>query len=130
MSDPGVYGDRTHRFAAPAWVFFDALTVGQDEWLILAPGETAPEVVESERPYRVVWSSLWPVSPDDTVEFQLSRYGAGTELRFVWRSPSPPDARGVGITKQRLNQKLGSDLRAWIDSASSPISWDPSSGST
>lgn len=121
----GVYGDRTHRFVAPPGVIFDALTIGQDNWLVLAPGETAPEVIEYERPHRVVWSSLWPVSPGDTIEFKLTRYGAGTEVRFIWRSPSPPDDRGVGITRQRLNRKLGSDLRAWTDSGSSPISWDP-----
>jgi hypothetical protein len=26
-------------------------------------------------------------------------------------SDSPPDARGIGITRQRLNQKFGGDLR-------------------
>ena len=91
------------------------------------PGEVAPEVVESEPPGKVVWSSLWPVSPDDTVEFQLSRYGAGTELRFIWRSVTPPDERGAGITRQRFNRKLGGDLRGWVDSWGSPVSWDPPS---
>lgn len=128
--EPGVFADRTHRFAAPRSVMFDALTIGLDNWLVLAPGETAPEVVESERPHGVVWSSLWPVSPGDTVEFELTRYGAGTEVRFIWRSPSPPDKRGIGITRQRLNRKLGSDLRAWTDSGSSPIAWDPPPTST
>lgn len=125
MSTPGVFGDRTHRFAAPVWVVFDALTVERHNWLDLAPGEVAPTVLEADRPHRVVWSSLWPVSPDDTVEFQLVRYGPGTELRFIWRSPSPPDERGIGITRQRLNRKLGGDLRGWTDSWGSPVSWDP-----
>ncbi len=128
MADPGVFGDRTHRFAAPARVIFDALTVDQDKWLDLAPGEMAPRILEADRPHRVLWSSLWPVSPGDTIEFQLVRHGAGTELRLVWRSASPPDERGIGITRQRLNRKLGSDLRAWTDSASSPASWDPPCG--
>jgi len=97
MSKSDVYGDRVHRFAAPAWVIFDALTVGQDEWVVLAPGETAPKVIESERPRRVVWSSLWPVGPDDTVEFRLSRYGAGTEVRFVCQAPRRPTREGSGL---------------------------------
>src|SRR4051794_24879950 len=130
MVDPDIFGDRSHRFAAPVWVVFDALTVDQDKWLDLATGEVAPRAIEAERPRRVVWSSLWPVSPGDTVEFHLARYGGGTELRFIWRSPSPPDERGIAITRQRLNRKLGGDLRGWTDSWGSPVSWDPPSDRT
>jgi len=113
-----VFGDRSHRFAPPTWVMFDALTVDLDKWLDLAPGEVRPRVLEAERPSRVVWSSFWPVSPNDTVELLLAPDGAGTTLRFIWRSPSPPDERGVAITRQRLNQKLGGDLREWVDTGS------------
>lgn len=128
VTESEVLGDRTHRFAAPPWVLFDALTVDLERWLPLETREVVPRVLEASRPHRVVWSSLWPVSPDDTVEFVLSRYGAGTELRFIWRSSSPPDERGIRITRQRLNRKLGSDLRGWTDSPGSPVSWDPPSG--
>ena len=115
VEDSDVFGDRSHRFAPPAWVMFDALTVDLDKWLDLAPGEVRPTVLEAERPRRVVWSSFWPVSPDDTVELLLAAEGPGTLLRFIWRSPSPPDDRGIAITRQRLNQKLAGDLREWVD---------------
>jgi hypothetical protein len=124
VAEPEVLGDRSHRFAAPVWVFFDALTVDVGMWLDLVRGEVAPNVLEAERPRRVVWSSLWPVSPDDTIEFHLAPHESGTEVRFIWRSSSPPDARGIAITRQRLNRKLGRDLREWADSLGSPASWD------
>jgi hypothetical protein len=130
VTDSNVFGDRTNRFAAPPWLVFDALTVDKDKWLDVVPGEVTPEVLESERPHRVVWSSLWPVSPGDTVELQLVPDGAGSALRFVWRSPSPPDERGIAITRQRLNRKLGRDLREWIDTGSAPVWSNPPSGST
>src|SRR5438552_2569387 len=125
MQDRGVFADRVHRFAAPTWVVFDALTSDVAKWLPLQPGEVQPQIVAAVRPERVVWSSLWPVSPGDTVEFELSRLGGGTALRFRWLTDSPPDERGVGITRRRLNTKLASDLRGWVDSPGSPVSWDP-----
>lgn len=44
MEASDVYGDRSHRFAPPASVMFDALTVDLDKWLDLAPGEVRPSV--------------------------------------------------------------------------------------
>jgi hypothetical protein len=120
VAESEISGDRTHRFVAPMWVVFDALTLDVGAWLGLERGEVAPRIVKALPPGRVVWSSLWPVSPDDTVEFELSRYGVGTELRFVWRSPSPPGERGIGITRQGLDRKFGDGLRGWVDSGSSP----------
>lgn len=105
MEENDVFADRSHRFAPPAWVMFDALTVDLDKWLDLAPGEVQPRVLEAERPRRVVWSSFWPASPNDTVELLLAPDGPGTTLRFIWRSPSPPDERGVAITRQRARRR-------------------------
>jgi hypothetical protein len=51
------------------------------------------------------------VSPDDTIEFDLVPDDGGTAMRFRWYTDSPPDERGIGITRQRLNQKFGGDLR-------------------
>jgi hypothetical protein len=119
VGESEIVGDRIHRFAAPMWVVFDALTLDVGEWLGLDRGEIAPRIVKAVPPGRVVWSSLWPASPDDTVEFELSRYGVGTALRFVWRSPSPPDDRGIDLARQGLNRKLGENLRGWVDSGSS-----------
>lgn len=129
-----VFADRLHRFEAPIWVVYEALTVRQDKWLYLQPGEVKPELLEATPETHVVWSSFWPVSPGDTIEFDLrepgrqrggaSRVSEGTSLRFRWLTDAPPDERGVAITRQRLNKKLGSDLRAWVDSAWSTVSWD------
>jgi hypothetical protein len=115
MADSDVFGDRVHRYAAPPWVMFEALTVDLHTWLDLVAGEVRPRLLDAERPHHVVWSSLWPVSPEDTVEFHLAPDGPGTTLRFIWRSPSPPDERGIAITRQRLNRKFGGDLRKFID---------------
>lgn len=123
-----VLADRVHRYNYPIESLFSALTDGRARWLRLAPGEVAPRVVEAVAPARVVWSSLWPASPEDRIELELSLAGpeyvlysrtdhdAGRQslLRMRWLTASPPDARGVGITRQRLNQKFGADLRAVV----------------
>lgn len=95
---------------------FDALTSEIDRWLRLRPGEVHPEVVSQVRPTRVVWSSLWPVSPSDRIEFDIRADGQGSTVRFVWRSPSPPDDRGVGLVRHHLNEAIAGDLRWWVDS--------------
>lgn len=71
MADRLAFADRFHRFHAPPWVLFHALTVGRAKWMRLEPGEIEAEVLESSVAGRVVWSSLWPVSPSDTLEFAL-----------------------------------------------------------
>jgi len=93
---------------------YDALTTEREHWMRLHPGEVLPEVLEAEPPSRVVWSSFWPAAPDDTIEVLLEEKFTGTTLRWIWRSPTPPDARGVGITRQRVNKKLGGDVRGWL----------------
>ena len=70
----------------------------------------------SQQSSRVVWSSMWPISPDDTVEFDLWRefnvFDAKTAIRFRWFSSSPPDERrNRHHACQRLNRKLGGNLR-------------------
>ncbi len=124
VAERQVLADRVHRLVAPKPVVFEALTDQRARWLRLEAGEVSPVVLESTPSERVVWSSLWPVSPDDRIEIALARFGGGTELRFQWLTNSPPDERGIGITRQRLNRKFGADLRAWTDSWSSPVSWE------
>ncbi len=85
-----VFGDRSHRFAPPAWVMFDALTVDLHKWLDLASAEVRPRILEAERPNRVVWSSFWPVSPNDTVELPDSG-----------STRSSPGTSGNGSTRGR-----------------------------
>ena len=112
LPEAQVLGDRIHVHPADSGFVFDALTTGINEWLRLERGEQSPELLDMERPTRVLWSSLWPVSPSDTIEFLLEEEHGATRVRFIWRSKSPPDARGVAITRQRLNRKVGGDLRS------------------
>jgi hypothetical protein len=93
---------------------FDALTVHRGDWIVLLPGEVIPDVLEAERPDRVVWASFWPAAVADSVELLLEETTGDTTVRWVWRSPTPPDDRGIGISRQRLNTKLGGDIRGWL----------------
>jgi hypothetical protein len=111
-----VRGERVHRYEAPPDLLFGALS-GSDgflNWLPQAPGELLPVVLEAVPSRHIVWASLWPVSPTDTIEFDLEPFLAGTSLRFRWWTAQPPDDRGIAITRQRLNRYLGSDLRGWV----------------
>lgn len=84
--------DRLHRYEAPVGWIFNALTNDSSRWLRLDPGEVSPRVLKSRQPDLVVWSSMWPVSPNDTVEVHLeaAERGARTSLRFRWYSDQPP----------------------------------------
>jgi hypothetical protein len=108
--------DREHRFAPPLWRMFDALVAEHAEWVRLRPGEVMPKVLEHDRPHHVAWSSLWPVSPHDRIDFYLRSDGQGSAIRFVWRSPRPPDDRGIGLVRRHLNKMIAGDLRWWVDS--------------
>ena len=80
-------------------------------WLQLERGEVRPVVLESILDRCVVLSSFWPVSPDDTVRLDIDGFGENCTVRMRWYSANPPDDRGIGITRKRLNRKIGSDLR-------------------
>lgn len=129
VGDRQILLDRSHHYNAPLDVIFSALTDDQQIawWLRLRPGEVEPIVVEAEPPSRAVWSSLWPVSPGDTIEFDLGvreprhdyvtmngSHGWATTVRLRWCSDSPPDTRGIAFTRQRLNEKIGADLRGVV----------------
>ena len=115
VSDRVVLADREHRYRAALWIIFRALAKDHAAWWPLHPGEVLPAVVDAAPPDRIVWSSPWPVSPNDTIEFSLTIWGHdGTALRFRWLTDAPPDDRGVAITRQRLNTKLGGFLRGWL----------------
>jgi len=36
-------------------------------------------------------------------------------MHFIWYSASPPNERGVGLVRQKVNRALGEDLRAGVD---------------
>ena len=116
MSDERVVlAERVHKLAPPPWRVFEALTDEIDRWLVVRPREVVPEVLEEVRPSRVVWGSLWPVSPDDTIEFSIEPHQSGTALRFTWSTASPPDERGIGLVRHRLNEAIGGQLRDLLD---------------
>jgi len=62
-----VLADRVHRHNYPLDLLFLALTAERDRWLRLAP-----RLIDPVEPVHVVWSSLWPVSPNDRIELDLS----------------------------------------------------------
>ncbi len=110
------YVDRTKALPAPPHVVWDDLvaprTSGLRPWLLLEDDEVAPRVVASERPARVVWSSLWAARPDDVVTLELSRAGAGTTLRVRVTTPHDrPDEEAVRHVSRRLGQLLYGALR-------------------
>jgi len=110
------YGARAQSLPAPPGVVWDSLTnpdaSGTRPWLKLLADEIAPEVLESNRPDRVVWSSLWPSRPNDQVVLELSAAGPETALRFTLLTPDePPDESKTGHIRKRMNHLLFADLR-------------------
>ena len=107
--------ERTHRYRdVSRQVIFLGLTEYRSTWMRLHPGEIEPQILEAVQDERVLWSSFWPSSPDDTIELLLTEDGMDTLVRLRWVTSSPPDARGVAISRQRPNTKLGADIRGWL----------------
>jgi hypothetical protein len=107
--------DRVHRYNLPVDLLFAGLTTDRETWLRLAPGEVMPAIVEAVAGERVVWSTFWPAAPNDVVVLDLSSdFPQRSRLRMRWLTDSPPDERGIGITRQRLNQKFGADIRGYV----------------
>jgi hypothetical protein len=114
------YGARTKRLPAPPHVVWDDLVarkrVGVRAWLALRGDEVEPEVLESARPHRVVWSSLWPARPGDRIEMTLSARGLETALGFrLLAAGTPPDDALTHHIRYRVNQLLYDDLRQSYD---------------
>ena len=69
---------------------------------------------------------MWPVSPEDTIELDLSVAPQGhepsTSMLMRWWSDQPPHERGIGFTRQRLNKQVGGDIRGWFGD---PRAWRP-----
>lgn len=110
------YGNRSRRLPAPPHVVWDDLVApkadGVRAWLDLLPDEVAPRVLESERPHRVVWSSLWPSRPHDQVVLELAEDHEGTALSFTLLAAGEvPDQSKAGHIRRRVNQLLYADLR-------------------
>ncbi|WP_319454044.1 MULTISPECIES: hypothetical protein [unclassified Mycobacterium] len=112
-------GSRRRSQPAPPWVIFDDLCDPNRQpcrpWLNLLADETAPLVLESERPGHVVWSSLWVKRPDARVHFDLAAIGGGiggTELRWTLYVDEPlPDPSLTGHMRKRVGELINANLR-------------------
>ena len=126
MAQRQVFANRIHFYnSIPIGVVFRAIAE-PGAWLDPVPGEVLPRVLDVEPLQRVVWSSMWPVSPEDTIEFDLSVAPQGhepsTSMLMRWWSDQPPHERGIGFTRQRLNKQVGGDIRGWFGD---PRAWRP-----
>ncbi len=81
-------------------------------WLNLLDDEVQPRVVFSKKPDEIIWSSLSPSRPNDTVHLTLTTVGSETLLRFALLTPDDlPDSSKTGHLRRRLNYLLFADLR-------------------
>jgi hypothetical protein len=111
-------GSRQRNLPPPPHVVFDDLIAprrsGIRSWLNLLDDEIAPQILDSQAPMSVTWSSLWPRRPDARLHFELrpDREGAGTDLRWTLMVDEPePDAELIGHLRKRVNTLLFADLR-------------------
>lgn len=110
------YGQRTRNLPAPPSVVWDDLvspkSAGSRAWLDLLPDEVAPRVLESTRPSRVVWSSLWADRPEDRIVIDIAANGADSAVTFtLLASGEVPDDSKTGHIRKRVNHLLWADLR-------------------
>ena len=109
-------GRRRRTLPPPTLVVWESLTdphrVGSRPWLNLLADEVEPQILESVRPSLVVWSSIWPQTPEQLIRFELESDGAeGTALTWTLMSPTELDASAVGHRRYRLNRLIWADLR-------------------
>ncbi|MCV7290663.1 hypothetical protein H7J87_35590 [Mycolicibacterium wolinskyi] len=110
-------GSRRRSQPAPPWAIFADLCDPNRQpvrpWLHLRDDEMPPAIVESVRPHRVVWSSLWVRRPDAQVRFDLeAEPGGGTYLRWTLYVDDPiPDAEMTRHMCKRIGELINANLR-------------------
>jgi hypothetical protein len=109
-------GSKARKLPAPPPIVWQSLmdphTPGARPWLNLLTDEVEPTILNSKKPVRVVWSSLWLSRPNDQVHLALTAAGSETSLRFTLLTPDdPPDASKTGHMRRRVNHLLFADLR-------------------
>jgi hypothetical protein len=109
-------GRRTRTLPAPPHIVWGSLTdphaARARPWLFLLDDEVEPRVVEAVRPRLVVWSSIWPSTPDQIIRFDIASDGGdGTSLTWTLTSPTELDDSAVGHRRYRLNKLIWADLR-------------------
>jgi hypothetical protein len=109
-------GSRVRTQPAPTRVVWRSLTQPRDPaarpWLDLLDDEVEPRVIDSLEPTLVVWSSLWPDRPQDTIRFDIQPSGHGCQLRWTLLTPDPsPTESRLGHLRFRLNVLVNERLR-------------------
>ena len=109
-------GSRVRSQPAPAHVVWQSLTRPRDPaarpWLELLDDEIDPKVIDSVEPTLVLWSSLWPDRPDETIRFDIQPSGQGCRVRWtlLTAGPAPTDGK-LGHIRFRLNVLINERLR-------------------
>jgi hypothetical protein len=111
-----VVGSRERIQPAPVAVVWESLTDPRRptarQWLELLPDEVDPRILETIKPERVMWSSLWPDRPDDLIRFDLRAAGRECSLRWTLIAPNvPPRSSKLGHMRFRLNVLINARLR-------------------
>jgi hypothetical protein len=109
-------GRRTKTLPAPPHRVWESLTDphlrGARPWLSLLADEVEPRVLESVEPRLVVWSSIWPETPEQIIRFDTAPDGQnGTSLTWTLTSPTELDDAAVNHRRYRLNRLIWADLR-------------------
>ncbi len=110
-------GRRRRNQPPPPHVVFEALADPDRDpsrpWLTLLDDEQRPQVLRSDGPSTLTWSSLWIKRPDATVTFDLpAGAGGGTDLQWTLHVDRPaPDDALVGHMRKRLNELINANLR-------------------
>lgn len=109
-------GSRTRTQPPPASIVWRSLTRPRDpaarQWLDLLDDEVDPRILESVEPTLVVWSSLWPDRPDESIRFDILPAHQGCQLRWtLLTAGSRPTESKVGHMRFRLNVLINDRLR-------------------
>ena len=109
-------GRRTRTLPAPPRIVWESLAdphrPGSRPWLKLLDDEVEPAILESLQAKLVVWSSIWPQTPEQIIRFDIdSDGGDGTALTWTLTSPREIDRSAVGHRRYRLNSLIWAELR-------------------
>lgn len=101
---------------APARVLWLSLTQPRDpaarQWLELLDDEIDPRILDSIEPTLVVWSSLWPDRPDESIRFDILPAGQGCQVRWtLLTTGARPTESKLGHMRLRLNVLINERLR-------------------
>lgn len=111
-------GRRTGKLPAPPSVVWESLAEPMRpkarHWLNLLDDEVRPRTLKSKsvKPSLLVWTSIWPKTPEQRIRFDLSPDGEGTALTWTLTSPTEvTDPSALGHRRYRLNRLFWQDLR-------------------